>query len=191
MYEAKTFTIPELKGISTKNIEEHLKLYTGYVNHTNLILRELQESEAEGVEAYKLSEIRRRFAFEFDGMRNHEFFFSQFEEGPQALDLDSPLGQKIESQYGSYDTWLDDFKKVTGVRGVGWGILYYDAKQDLLINHWIDEQHLGHLTGLTPILMLDLWEHAYVGDYWSSGKGQYIDDFFLNLNWELISKRLS
>lgn len=191
MYEAKTFDIPELTGISTKNIEEHLKLYSGYVNHTNLILEELKTAETEGAEAYKLAEIRRRFAFEFDGMRNHEVFFSQFEGGAQTLDLDSTLGQKIEAQYGSFDAWLVDFKKATGVRGVGWVILYHDAEKDLLVNHWVDEQHLGHLTGLTPVLALDLWEHAYVGDYWSSGKGQYIDDFLSNVNWGVVAGRLA
>jgi Fe-Mn family superoxide dismutase len=191
MYEAKTFDIPELTGISAKNIEEHLKLYSGYVNHTNLILGELKNTEAEGADAYKLAEIRRRFAFEFDGMRNHELFFGQFEGGAQALNLDSTLGQKIEAQYGSYDAWLADFKRTTGVRGVGWAILYYDAERDLLVNHWVDEQHLGHLTGLNPVLTLDLWEHAYVGDYWSSGKGQYIDDFLANVNWEVVSGRIS
>jgi len=191
MYEAKSFDIPELTGISAKNIEEHLKLYSGYVNHTNLILKELKATNAEGADAYKLAEIRRRFAFEFDGMRNHELYFGQFEGGAQSLNLDSSLGQKIEAQYGSYDAWLADFKRTTGVRGVGWVILYYDAERDLLINHWVDEQHLGHLTGLKPVLTLDLWEHAYVGDYWSSGKGQYIDDFLASVNWEIIGGRIS
>jgi len=191
MYEAKSFNIPELTGISAKNIEEHLKLYSGYVNHTNLILKELETTDTEGADAYKLAEIRRRFAFEFDGMRNHELFFRQFEGGVQALNLDSSLGQKIEAQYGSYDAWLADFKRTTGVRGVGWTILYYDAERDLLVNHWVDEQHLGHLTGLKPVLTLDLWEHAYVGDYWSSGKGQYIDDFLANVNWEVVAGRIS
>lgn len=190
MYETKTFEIPELTGISQKNIDEHLKLYAGYVKHTNLILEELKQAEAEGAEAYKLAEIRRRFAFEFDGMRNHERFFTQLEGGAQSLDLDSPLGQKIEAQYGSFDAFLDDFKKTALVRGVGWVILYYDKERDLLVNHWVDEQHLGHLTGLTPVLTLDLWEHAYVGDYWSSGKGQYIDDFLANLNWGVVAGRL-
>lgn len=190
MYETKTFEIPELTGISQKNIDEHLKLYAGYVKHTNLILEELKQAEAEGAEAYKLAEIRRRFAFEFDGMRNHERFFTQFEGGAQSLDLDSTLGQKIEAQYGSFDAFLDDFKKTASVRGVGWVILYYDKEQDLLVNHWVDEQHLGHLTGLTPVLTLDLWEHAYVGDYWSSGKGQYINDFLANLNWGVVAGRL-
>lgn len=185
-YQEKQFNIPELKGISKTNIEEHLKLYAGYVKHTNLILEKIEELKGKDDQSYALSEMRRRLGFEFDGMRNHEFYFSSLEGKPSELDKESDLYKKIEECFGSYEKWLEDFKGLAKTRGVGWAILYFDKKSENLINSWVDEQHLGHLTGLSPILALDMWEHSFVADYQPSGKGQYIDDFFENLNWKVI-----
>lgn len=188
-FTAKTFTVPTLIGISAKNIEEHLKLYAGYVKHTNLILEKITEytKDAE-TNAYVLGELQRRFSFEFDGMRNHEYYFASLESGPQAINTESALYKKITEQFGSYDAWLMRFKAIALTRGIGWAILYYDTQTDKLLNTWVEEQHLGHLTGLTPILALDVWEHAYVADYHPSGKKQYVEDFFTNLNWGVIEK---
>lgn len=188
-FTAKTFTVPTLIGISAKNIEEHLKLYAGYVKHANLILEKITEytKDAE-TNAYVLGELQRRFSFEFDGMRNHEYYFASLESGPQAINTESALYKKITEQFGSYDAWLIRFKAIALTRGVGWAILYYDAQTDKLLNTWVEEQHLGHLTGLAPILALDVWEHAYVADYHPSGKKQYVEDFFTNLNWGVIEK---
>ncbi|MCC6520998.1 superoxide dismutase [Candidatus Nomurabacteria bacterium] len=188
-FTSKTFTVPTLIGISAKNIEEHLKLYAGYVKHTNLILEKITEytKDAE-TNAYVLGELQRRFSFEFDGMRNHEYYFASLESGPQTINTESALYKKITEQFGSYDAWLMRFKAIALTRGIGWAILYYDAQTDKLLNTWVEEQHLGHLTGLTPILALDVWEHAYVADYHPSGKKQYVEDFFTNLNWSVIEK---
>lgn len=188
-FTAKTFTVPTLIGISAKNIEEHLKLYAGYVKHTNLILEKITEytKDAE-TNAYVLGELQRRFSFEFDGMRNHEYYFASLESGPQTINTESALYKKITEQFGSYDAWLMRFKAIALTRGIGWAILYYDTQTDKLLNTWVEEQHLGHLTGLTPILALDVWEHAYVADYHPSGKKQYVEDFFTNLNWGVIEK---
>lgn len=185
-YKAKTFNIPNLKGISAKNIEEHLNLYSGYVKHVNLILEELKSPEGEGSDAFKYSEMRRRLSFEFDGMRNHEYYFGALDGGSVDINKSSKLYQKIEEQWGSYDNWKKTFTSLAKTRGVGWAILYYDKQNDVLINNWVDEQHLGHLMSLSPVLALDMWEHSYVGDYWSSGKGQYIEDFFANINWKFV-----
>lgn len=185
MYQAKKFDIPALKGISQKNIEEHFKLYEGYVKNTNGILTKIDEIGNDEARAYELSETQRRFGFEFDGMRNHEYFFASLEGGPQPISNRS-LKTAIEKDWGSFETWLARFKTVAKTRGVGWAILYYDKKADKLLNAWIDEQHLGHLTGLAPILVLDMWEHSFVADYQPSGKPQYVEDFFENLNWSVI-----
>lgn len=190
-YEIKQFDIPELKGMSPRSIEEHLKLYEGYVKHTNLILEKIEKLKDDEDSAYALSEMQRRFAFEFDGMRNHEYYFSSLEGGSTALSKDGDLYTSIEKEWGSYDKWLERFKTIAKTRGVGWAMLYYDKEADRLVNDWVDEQHLGHLTGLVPILALDMWEHSFVGDYWPSGKGQYIDDFFENLNWSVVEKNFS
>lgn len=180
MYEAKTFSIPELTGISAKNIEEHLGLYNGYVKNTNAILAALESGEGSD---YARAEMQRRFGFEYNGMKNHEYYFASLEGGATVLDANSALAQKISSQWGSVEAWLDGFKKLAKTRGVGWAILYYDRDADRLLNTWVDEQHLGHLNSAQYIVGIDMWEHAFVADYQPSGKGQYIDDYFANLNW--------
>ena len=184
-FEEKKFNIPALKGISAKTTEEHLKLYSGYVKNANLILEKIAElSKDEAANAYTLSELQRRFGFEFGGMRNHEYYFTHFEGGPKMIDVSGTLATAIAEEWGSFETWLARFKAVAMTRGVGWAILYYDPKTNHLVNAWIDEQHLGHLTGLCPILALDMWEHSFVADYAPSGKKNYVEDFFANLNWQ-------
>ena len=185
LYTPKTFNIPELKGISSKTIEEHLKLYEGYVKHTNLILERIEKNE---LDEYTLGELRRRLGFEFDGMRNHEYYFTSLENGPAQLSENSVLKEKIVEDFGSYETWMNNFKTLAKTRGIGWAMLYFDKNNDQLINTWVDEQHFGHLIGLAPILTLDMWEHSFVADYQPSGKGQYVDDFFENINWEVIER---
>ena len=190
-YTAKTFQIPELVGISTKNIEEHIKLYQGYVKHTNLILTKIEELKTDPEKnAYALGEVNRRLGFEYNGMRNHEVYFSSLEGGAQAPDESSKLYKKITETWGSFDAWLVEFKMIAMTRGIGWAMLYYDRKDDRLLNAWIDEQHLGQLQDCTLILGLDMWEHSFVADYQPSGKKQYIEDFFKNVNWEVVEEGL-
>jgi len=186
-FEEKQFNIEELQGISKENIEEHLKLYSGYVKHANLIQEKIEKlSEDVPENAFLINELQRRFSFEFDGMRNHEIYFSSLSGGQSPISEDGDLYQKITEQWGSFKKWLDIFKQIAKTRGVGWAILSYDPVSGQLLNSWADEQHLGQLNGATPILMLDMWEHSFVADYQPSGKGQYIEDFFANLNWSYI-----
>ena len=188
-YQEQKFEIPMLKGISPKNVEEHLKLYSGYVKHTNLILEHIDELAKDSEKnTCELGELQRRFGFEFDGMRNHEYYFRSFEGGSSKITEGGPLEKAISEEWGSFDAWLTRFKAVASTRGVGWAILYFDQKTNQLLNAWVDEQHMGHLTGLTPILALDMWEHSFVYDYQPSGKKQYIEDFFENLNWAVIEE---
>lgn len=186
-FNAQQFNIRPLQGISEKTIEEHIKLYEGYVKHTNLILEKIETLKGKSENAYELSEARRRFGFEFDGMRNHELYFGALEGRVEALSGDSKLSQKISEDFGSFENWLSDFKTLAKTRGIGWAILYYDKKTNTLLNSWVDEQHLGHLVGLTPIVALDMWEHSFVADYQPSGKAQYIDDYMSQINWSFIS----
>ncbi|MCI5108336.1 MAG: Fe-Mn family superoxide dismutase [Candidatus Pacebacteria bacterium] len=180
MYKEQTFNIPELKGISSKTIEEHLKLYSGYVKNTNNILEKIKED----LDDYTKAELQRRLGFEFDGMRNHEYYFSLLEGGHKEIS-DGKLKKAIEERWGSYDNWLSEFKSIAKTRGVGWAILYHDLKTGNLLNAWIDEQHLGHLVSCQPIIALDMWEHSFVADYQPSGKGDYVEDFFSNINFEV------
>jgi Fe-Mn family superoxide dismutase len=187
-YEEQKFSIPALKGISTKTIEEHLKLYAGYVKHLNLV-HEIVENQSNP--EYARRETYRRQAFEFDGMRNHEYYFGGFEGGPQTPSKDSSLYRKIAEWAGSFESFLEIFKNLATTRGIGWAMLGYDKRTDRLIQYWVDEQHFGHLTGVSPVIALDLWEHSYVADYQPSGKKNYVDDFFANLNWTTIEKNFS
>lgn len=184
-YTAKTFSVPELRGISTKTIEEHLKLYAGYVKHTNLILTKIQELKQDAeANAYALGEINRRLGFEYNGMRNHEVYFSLLEGGTKELSSESALGKKIAEQWGSFDAWMIEFKAIALTRGIGWAMLYYDRAADRLLNAWIDEQHLGQLQDCTLMVALDMWEHSYVADYQPSGKKSYVDDYLAQINWQ-------
>lgn len=185
-FEEMKFSLPALKGISPKTIEEHLKLYAGYVKNSNGILEKIDELGSDSEKnAYTLGELQRRFGFEFDGMRNHEIYFKTLEGGALAIS-EGALKAAIVAEWGSFDGWLNRFKSIALTRGVGWAVLYFDKQTGRLLNTWIDEQHLGHLTGLSPILMLDMWEHSFVADYQPSGKKNYVEDFFANLNWAVV-----
>lgn len=191
-FEEQKFAVPALKGILTGSVEEHLKLYAGYVKHANLIIDQIAElSKDSEKNAYALGELQRRFGFEFDGMRNHEYYFRHFEGGSKQLSAASALKTAIEEEWGSFDGWLARFKAIALTRGIGWAVLSYDTHTNRLVNSWIDEQHLGHLVGAQPVLMLDMWEHSFVADYKPSGKKAYVEDFFANLNWETVEKNLS
>lgn len=190
-FQEQKFSIPELKGISAKSVEEHLKLYSGYVKNANLVLEKMEEYKQDSEKnAYALGELQRRFAFEFDGMRNHEYYFHSLEGGPQEIS-EGTLKKKIEEEWGSFDGWLASFKAIALTRGVGWAWLMYDKETNRLLTQWVDEQHLGHLMSTSPILGLDMWEHSFVFDYQPSGKKQYIEDFFSNLNWSVIEKNFT
>lgn len=188
-FEEKKFNIGELKGISSKNIEEHLKLYAGYVKNTNLVFDKIGElSVDEEKNAYVLSELHRRFSFEYNGVRNHEIYFTSLSGGAKPLQAGSKLKETLEEQHGSFETWFASFKNLAMTRGVGWAVLWYDKKDNRLLASWIDEQHLGQLNGCDMILALDMWEHAYYLDYTPAEKKKYIEAFFENLNWEVIEE---
>lgn len=189
MYTEKQFDISGLQGISDKTIEEHKKLYAGYVKHTNLILEKINELSIDSEKnAYVLGELQRRFGFEFDGMRNHEYYFENLIGGPQEI-TPGKLKSAIEKEWGSYDAWLARFKAIAMTRGIGWAVLYYDKAADKLVHAWVEEQHLGQLNGLHFILGLDMWEHSYMLDYAPSEKKKYVEAFFANLNWKASEER--
>ncbi|MEK7157818.1 MAG: Fe-Mn family superoxide dismutase [Patescibacteria group bacterium] len=183
-FEEIKFNIPQLKGISAKNIEEHLKLYGGYVKNSNLILEKIEELSKDAEKnAYMLAELQRRFGFEFCGMRNHEYYFRSLEGGTKSLDEKSSLKKAIEDTWGSFDNWLAKFNSIALTRGIGWAVLFYDQQTKTLLNAWVDEHHLGNLSGLSFIMGIDMWEHSFMIDYLPSQKKDYISAFFENINW--------
>lgn len=188
-FEERKFNIPKLNGISDKTIQEHLKLYSGYVKNTNTVLTKIDEysKDAES-NAFALSEVQRRFAFEFDGMRNHEYYFAHLETGPLTLGVNDKFQIAVEEEWGNFDLWLNRFKSIALTRGIGWAILYYDPVTKRLLNTWVDDHQVGQLIGLSPILVFDMWEHAYFIDYTPAEKKKYIEAFFANLNWQNVEK---
>lgn len=181
------FKIDKLIGISEKNIEEHLKLYNGYVTNANLVLSKIEEySKDLELNSYVLGELYRRFSFEYNGVRNHEIFFKLLEGGPKPINKDSGLYNAIKNKWQTYETFISHLKKLATTRGVGWAMVYYDSSLEGLLISWVDEHHLGQLNGLKPILALDMWEHSYVADYQPSGKKKYVEDLIENINWEEV-----
>lgn len=190
-FEEKKFSIGELKGISKKSIDEHIKLYSGYVKNSNLIIDKVNDMRIDPEKnSYAISEVMRRFGFEYNGMRNHEVYFETLSGGSSTLNNSSILIKQIEKDFISFDKWLSEFKNLAMTRGIGWAMLYYDKKNNTLLNAWVDEQHLGQLQDCTLILALDMWEHSFVMDYMPSGKKNYIEDFLNNLNWVKVEENL-
>ncbi len=191
-YEEKKFTLPELEGISTKSVEEHLGLYAGYVKNFNAITALagdlMKDSEKN---AHAISELMRRRSFEFDGMRLHELYFSQFEGGTIPINAENTVIQAITKQYSNPDYAVMEIKQVAMMRGPGWSILYFDPEARQFLVGFSEQQHQGHFINLPVILALDVWEHAFLLDYGAQGKGKYIDAFFKNLNWSVIEGRFT
>ena len=188
-YTARTFALPEIAGLSSKQLEVHLALYQGYVKHTNLILEKIAALRAENPteNAYLINELRRRLGFEFDGMRMHEYYFEQLEHGAQPTDAASTFVQLASTKYGSWDGFLAHLKEVAGTRGIGWVVVYRDG--DTLHTAFVNDHELGQLSGLPIMLAIDLWEHAYMVDYVPAEKMTYLDAFLQAVNWGVVEKR--
>ncbi|KPJ85116.1 hypothetical protein AMJ57_04290 [Parcubacteria bacterium SG8_24] len=186
-YEQKTFKLPELDGLSGRQIEEHLKLYAGYVKNVNALLERLEALRSDVPASAERSELQRRLGFEFDGMRLHERYFEQLAGGPSE---EAPeLKKKLAERHGDFDRWLEGFKTIAKMRGVGWALLVKDPDTGRLHDVWVSDHETGHLAGCRILLTLDIWEHAFLLDYPPAGRGDYIEAFFRNLDWRVVEKR--
>ena len=192
-YEAMTFNIPTLEGISQKQIDVHVGLYQGYVKHINLLRDQIADLTAQDPEkfAFAIESIRRRMGFEFNGMRMHEFYFPQFEGGAQAADTSSALAAALIEKYGSWDAFVAHFKKVGMSRGSGWCTLAWDSKGKTPHVWWTADHELGMLADVKILLALDMWEHSYMVDYVPAEKGLHIDAFLKNVNWKIVENRFA
>ncbi|KND51291.1 MAG: superoxide dismutase, Fe-Mn family [Parcubacteria bacterium C7867-001] len=195
-YTARTFDLPELKGLSKKQIEVHLALYEGYVKHVNLITETLKSYAGYGDKASEgdklaIAELRRRLGFEFDGMRMHEYYFEQFEGGSKEADPAASLAACAKEKYGNRDGYIKHIKDVAGTRGIGWVVTYYDPVGKTLHTSFVNDHEIGQLAGLPIILAVDLWEHAYMVDYVPKEKMTYVDAFLSNVNWSTVEARLA
>jgi len=175
-----------LTGISKEQIDQHWELYEAYVKNTNEILEELEKADAE---SRHWGELKRRLGFEFDGMVLHEYYFGNLAAGA-SLTQKSPFGRAVADQWGSESAWREDFVATAGMRGIGWVILYHDPAGDRLFNWWISDHEMNHPVGLSPILVLDVFEHAWMVDYGAGEKKKYVEAFFENVNWPVVEQRL-
>jgi Fe-Mn family superoxide dismutase len=189
-YEPKNYDyLLGTEGFSDQLLKNHFTLYQGYVANTNKVLESLKNLEGEektGTPEY--TELKRRFGWEFNGMRLHEYYFGNMKKGGTELSKDSELLKKIMDDFGSYSSWMKDFKATGAMRGIGWAVLYSDVLHRRLFNVWINEHDVGHLTGGTPLLVLDVFEHAYTLDY-GLKKADYIEAFMAAVDWEEVTER--
>ena len=192
-YKAKDYShLKGLHAISDDQIAEHLKLYNGYVTRTNAMMQRLAEMANEnkhGESTYQ--ELKRRLGWEFNGMRLHEYYFDNLKpRGAGKLEAGTAFGTAAAKQFGAVDAWKADLLGVAKMPGVGWAIAYWDAVGGQLINQWIDRHDEGHPAGCKPILVLDLWEHAFSVYLKPTQRAQYLEDFFANVDWNEVASRV-
>jgi Fe-Mn family superoxide dismutase len=194
-YTPKQYNLSGLTGISDKTLEMHFKLYEGYVKETNRlsarIAEFLKDGQVDQEEMPAYSELTRRLGFEYNGMVLHEYYFGNMIRGGSGdPDRRSPFFQAAERSFGSYATWKTDFVSTGKMRGVGWAICYQDPATQRLSNHWITLHEVGNVAGFVPVLVMDVWEHAFILDYAPAERPKYIEAFFGNIAWDVVPRRL-
>jgi len=189
-YEAKDYSkLIGMEGFSETLLKNHFTLYQGYVTNTNKLMDTLASMLKEGkVGTPEYAELKRRMGWEFNGMRLHEYYFGNL-GGKTAVDKSGKLANKLAENFGSYEDWEKDFRGTGAMRGIGWVILYQDNVSGELFNQWINEHDVGHPAGCLPILVMDVFEHAFMIDY-GLKKADYIETFFKNTNWAVVESRL-
>jgi Fe-Mn family superoxide dismutase len=189
-YQAKDYnSLIGTPGLSETLLKNHFTLYQGYVTNTNKVADILTLMLKEGKTATpEYAELKRRIGFEFNGMRLHEYYFENL--GAKApLDKAGKFAKKVAETFGSYEAWEQDFRATGAMRGIGWVVLYQDNITGGLFNQWINEHETGHFAGCAPVLVMDVFEHAFMIDY-GLKRADYIAIFFKNINWEAVEKRI-
>lgn len=190
MYVAQSFKhLLGFPGLSDGLLTNHFALYEGYVVNTNKLNDALIELEkGDKFTTPEFAEMNRRFGWEFNGMRLHELYFGNLKKEGVALGA-GILKEKIEKEWGSMEMWEKDFRAMGTMRGIGWVVLYHDMSSGRLFNVWINEHDGGHLAGATPLLVMDVFEHAFVLDY-GLKKADYVEAFMSGIDWAVVEKRL-
>ncbi|MDD5337676.1 MAG: Fe-Mn family superoxide dismutase [Candidatus ainarchaeum sp.] len=177
------------EGFSDQMLKNHFTLYQGYVTNTNKLADALSAMAKEGKTVIpEYAELKRRFGWEFNGMRLHELYFGNMKKG--GSQPNSELQEKVVADFGSYENWEKDFRATGAMRGIGWVVLYYDSTQSRLFNCWINEHDAGHLAGTVPLLVMDVFEHAFMLDY-GLKRADYINAFFKSIDWDVVSQRIN
>jgi Fe-Mn family superoxide dismutase len=190
MYTAKDYSkLIGMEGLSEALLKNHFTLYQGYVTNSNKLIETFEQMLKEDkVSTPEFAELKRRLGWEFNGMRLHEYYFENL-GGNGNVDKNGRLAKKLAEDFGSCEAWEKEFRAVGAMRGIGWAALYQDITNGKMINFWINEHDTGHPAGCTPILIMDVFEHAFMLDYGTKRAG-YIDAFFKNLNWSAAEARL-
>ncbi|CAG0933831.1 superoxide dismutase [Geobacter sp.] len=189
-YEAKDYAkLLGMEGFSEALLKNHFTLYQGYVTNTNKVLDILDGMLKAGNTAVpEYAELKRRLGWEFNGMRLHEYYFENL-GGKGGIDQGGKLAAKLTADFGSVEAWEKDFRATGAMRGIGWAVLYQDSANGKLINFWINEHDVAHPAGCTPILIMDVFEHAFMLDY-GLKRADYIEAFFKNIDWKAAEARL-
>lgn len=191
-YIPKKWGLARLQGISDATLEMHFSLYEGYVKNANLLKERLAEIRERGTASGAdptYADLVRGLGFEYNGMRLHELYFDNMTQNAGSIGS-GRLSNALGEAYGGFAEWKRDFMAVGGMRGVGWAIAYYDTTNGEITNHWINDHENGHIAGSIPIVVLDVWEHAFIKDYKPAEKGKYIEAFFANIDWKACEARL-
>jgi superoxide dismutase, Fe-Mn family len=189
-YTAKDYSkLLGTPGLSDTLLKNHFTLYQGYVTNTNKVLDILGLMAKDGKAGTpEFAELKRRLGWEFDGMRLHELYFENL-GGQAPLSAASPLGRRIAEQYGDIESWEKEFRATGAMRGIGWVVLYEDPTNGRLINFWINEHDASHPAGCVPLLVMDVFEHAFMIDY-GLKRADYIEAFFKAVDWAAVGARL-
>lgn len=191
-YAPKKWNLSGLTGISDATLEMHFGLYEGYVKNVNLLNERLADLRQSGKAAGSYpdyAEIVRRLGFEYNGMRLHEYYFDNMAAKPKEIG-NGRLHDALGEGFGGFEEWKKDFMAVGGMRGIGWAIAYCDVTNGRITNHWINDHENGNLAGFVPVVVMDVWEHAFIKDYKPAEKSKYIEAFFANLDWSACESRL-
>lgn len=194
-YKPKSFNLSGLTGISDKTLEMHFKLYEGYVTNTNTLTERiaaiLSDGKVDQEETPAYSELTRRLGFEYNGMVLHEYYFGNMKaRGGDEAPRGSQFRAAVEKSFPSYEIWKTDFVGVGKMRGVGWAICYLDPATGHVSNHWITLHETGNVAGFVPLLVMDVWEHAYLLDYAPGDRPKYIEAFLGNVDWDAVDARM-
>ena len=192
-YKQRTFDLHGLTGISDQTLEVHFGLYGGYVKNTNLLNEQLVELSGQGQTATPTyAELTRRLGFEYNGMVLHEWYFGNLTRGGGGgIATSSALGRAIGESFGDIDTWRKDFAAIGSMRGVGWAVTYLDPATGRLSNHWITLHEDGNIAGFKPVVVMDVWEHAFLLDYKPAERPKYIEAFLANLDVDAAEARFT
>ena len=187
-FELNKFEFNEdLPKMSKRMLDEHIKLYEGYIKKANEIILKIEEADkSEANASYSfIGELKRQETFSVNGLKLHELYFGHLGGNGE---INGKIKLLIERDFGSIEAWKEDIV-ATGLSARGWAILAFDYRTDSLHNYGSDAHNIGAVWGAIPLLALDVYEHAYFIDYGIARK-DYIEAFFKNINWDYVNKLL-